>query len=186
MTIPQFTAGQVLTAAELNAMVDVINVGGGLVLIKSETIGSAVSSVTVSDAFSATYDNYKIVISGGAGSASNGLNMQLGATTTGYYSGTFGFTYGGVSASAVNSNGNFFRFFGQCNTNGINASVDLIAPNLAKNTAILGQSAQNATTGTGYVISGYLDNTTAYTAFTVLTAAGTITGGTIKVYGYTN
>jgi len=30
MTIPQFTAGQVLTAAELNAMVDAINAGGAV------------------------------------------------------------------------------------------------------------------------------------------------------------
>jgi hypothetical protein len=30
MTIPQFTVGQVLTAAELNAMVDAINAGGAV------------------------------------------------------------------------------------------------------------------------------------------------------------
>jgi len=40
----------------------------GLTFIKSQTIGSAVSSVTVTGAFSATYDNYLITINGGAGS----------------------------------------------------------------------------------------------------------------------
>jgi hypothetical protein len=31
-----------------------------------------------------------------------------------------------------------------------------------------------------------LNDTTAYTAFTLTTSSGTITGGTIKVYGYQN
>ena len=35
MTIPQFTVGQVLTAAELNAMVDEINIGSAVVQVKS-------------------------------------------------------------------------------------------------------------------------------------------------------
>jgi hypothetical protein len=37
MTIPQFTAGQVLTAAELNAMVDAINAGGGMTEVTAFT-----------------------------------------------------------------------------------------------------------------------------------------------------
>ena len=37
MTIPQFTVGQVLTAAELNAMVDEINIGSAVVQVKSTT-----------------------------------------------------------------------------------------------------------------------------------------------------
>ena len=41
---------------------------GGLDLVKTQTIGSAVSTVTVSDVFSATYDNYLITINGGSGS----------------------------------------------------------------------------------------------------------------------
>jgi hypothetical protein len=40
-----------------------------LTLIKTQTIGTAVSSVTVTGAFSTTYDNYKIIVSGGVASA---------------------------------------------------------------------------------------------------------------------
>ena len=47
----------------------------GLTLISSTTIGSAVSSVTVSNVFSSTYDNYLITVNGGAASTDMNLNM---------------------------------------------------------------------------------------------------------------
>jgi hypothetical protein len=40
MTIPQFTVGQVLTAAELNAMVDAINAGGAVKVEKFTASGT--------------------------------------------------------------------------------------------------------------------------------------------------
>ena len=40
MPIPQFTAGQVLTAAELNAMVDAINAGGAVKVERFTTSGT--------------------------------------------------------------------------------------------------------------------------------------------------
>jgi hypothetical protein len=40
MTIPQFTAGQVLTAAQLNAMVDAINLGGAMRVEKFAASGT--------------------------------------------------------------------------------------------------------------------------------------------------
>jgi hypothetical protein len=33
---------------------------------------------------------------------------------------------------------------------------------------------------------GFLNNTTSYTAFTFTPSSGTLTGGTIRVYGYRN
>jgi hypothetical protein len=50
-----YSSGDVLTAANLNA-------SSNLVLVTDVTIGSSVSSVTVSSAFNTTYDNYRIVI----------------------------------------------------------------------------------------------------------------------------
>ena len=70
MTYPSFSAGEVFRAQDANAV--------GLWLVKSQTIGTGVSSVTVTDAFSADYDSYKIVISGGVGSATAVLRTQLG------------------------------------------------------------------------------------------------------------
>jgi hypothetical protein len=67
----------------------------GLTLVSATTIGTTVSSVTVSSAFSAAYDSYKIVVSGGAGSTSLNLLMQLGASATAYYFGGKGRSYAG-------------------------------------------------------------------------------------------
>jgi hypothetical protein len=58
----------------------------GLRLVKKQTIGNGVSSVNVTGAFSATYDNYKILISGGVGSTGTDLQLSLDGITTGYYS----------------------------------------------------------------------------------------------------
>jgi hypothetical protein len=52
-------------------------ISSGLNLITAQTIGSAVGSVAVSNVFSATYDAYKIVVSGGVGSVDDKLGLQL-------------------------------------------------------------------------------------------------------------
>ena len=158
----------------------------GLIFISSTTIGTAVSSVTVSNVFSATYDNYRIIVSGGAGSAFQGLRIQLGATTTGYYDGYNGYNYTAASANASQTNNGATFNAGSTNTNGHCGNFDLIAPNLAKNTMITQNLALPDSTGAGRAGGGFLNDTTQYTGFTLTTASGTITGGTIKVYGYRN
>jgi hypothetical protein len=49
----------------------------GMTLISTTTIGTAVSSVNVTSAFSTTYDNYKIMISGGVASTTVGTEHQV-------------------------------------------------------------------------------------------------------------
>lgn len=159
----------------------------GLVLVKSQTIGSAVSSVEVTDVFSSTYDNYKIQAVGGTSSANANLLLQLGATTTGYYAGYSRVIYSSGTTSLIgdNNTANWTRA-GATNTNGMGMNVDLLGPNLAKNTIFHGIYADPATGSNGGGFGGFLNNTTAYTAFTILPSTGTLTGGTIRVYGYKN
>jgi hypothetical protein len=165
------------------------SVGGasGLTLISSTTIGSAVSSVTVSSAFSSTYENYRIILSGGVASTSNSLSLTLGATATGYYRAAL---FNQFSSSSPNGsaqqNATSWIFAAQGTVDSLNGLVDLFSPNLAKNTHYYNASSQS--TAAGYVLhtAGYLANTTQYTAFTFTTDTGTITGGTIRVYGYQN
>jgi len=154
-----------------------------LVLISTTTITNGVTSVAVSNAFSSTYDNYKIVVSGGGGTDAN-LTMVLGATTTGYYWTYTRTMYGNTASTSAGSNDSSFGRFGYANTDGLNASVDVINPNLAKNTFIVGASVQNNTGAGAGAMSGFVNNTTQYTGFTV--AGTTFTGGTIRVYGYAN
>jgi hypothetical protein len=58
----------------------------GMTLISTTTIGTTVSSVNVTSAFSTTYDNYKIIVSGGVSSSTPTFSLKLGSTATGYYS----------------------------------------------------------------------------------------------------
>jgi hypothetical protein len=157
----------------------------GLRLVKKQTIGTGVSSVTVTGAFSATYDNYKIIVSGGVGSAATGLGLKLGATTTGYYMGLLAVTYSnaGNDFASVN-NGASFSFAGRASTDSLWANLELNAPFLSKNTFISAPVQNAATGGSAGATAGYLNNTTSYTDFTFTPATGTLTGGTIYVYGY--
>ena len=154
----------------------------GMRLVKKQTIGSAVSSVTVSSAFSATYDAYRIIITGGTGSVNNdGIALTLGATVTGYNAGYSGATYTtGINTTISNNAAAAWNPSGYVQTDGIQFDVDLANPFLAKNTYFSNKviSSVNARTGAGVLL-----NTTSYTAFTIATS-GTMTGGTIYVYGY--
>ena len=189
MPLTTYTAGEVLTAASLNANLSFAasSPAGGLTLIKTQTIGSAVSSVAVTGAFSATYDYYKIIITGGSGSSSQSLELILGATVTGYYSGMVGATY--AAAASSNSNDNnaaSWQFMGHMNTNGIFANVDIGMPFLNKNTTMVSTHGRLVTTGQSLFSAGFLNNTTSYTGFTFTVGGATMTGGEIRVYGYAN
>jgi hypothetical protein len=164
-----------------------VGVAPGLVLVKSQTVGSAVASVEVTGAFSTTYDNYKITYTGGAGSTAGGIYMQLGATTTGYYSLLVYSTYNGASPLLINeSNAAQWSFIGIASTNTASLNADVMNPFTANNTLFASTRSDSQTTGTAGTSQGYLANTTSYTAFTLLPASGTLTGGTIRVYGYAN
>lgn len=163
----------------------------GMVLIKTQTIGTAVSSVTVSDVFSSEYDNYRFTITGGSGSGAAGCTLKLGSTTTGYYNGGIGLSYAGATVTGNNNNTlGFWSLAGLVTTDSIVVDIDLYGPNLAKRTYyktayIYGPP---GTTGGDFIQGGgYLDNATSYTSFTWGPAgSATATGGTIRVYGYRN
>ena len=177
-TPPDFTAGQVLTAAQMNAV--------GLWLVKSQTIGSAVSSISVTDAFSADYDNYRIIVSGGVASTSTHISLRMGTTNAGYYWGTITTRYD--TGATVNNNGNNVAqwdlpFYGT--TDSLGGVADVLCPFLSKNTRLVQAVPENTTTSAGTRVGGgYLNNTTSYTSFTLTVGSGTVTGGIVAVYGY--
>lgn len=159
----------------------------GLTLVKAQTIGSAVGSVTVTDAFSATYDNYAVIITGGAASTDALIGLQLGATTTGYYAGGIVVTYSNNAATNVsNNNTASFTRAGTSNTNSISFNITLQNPFLAKVTHMSGLPILADPLGNAGTFNGFVNNTTSYTAFTLTPSSGTLTGGTIRVYGYAN
>ena len=162
-------------------------INSAFVLISTTTIGTTVASVTVSSAFSSTYDNYKIIISGGAASTAGQFGLKFGATATGYYAGITQVTYSSATgASFSDNNAASFAGIGYGNTNGLIATIEVTSPNLAKNTFVASQHARNGTGAQSQVYIGFLNDTTQYTAFTITPASGTLTGGEIRVYGYLN
>jgi hypothetical protein len=183
MAVKTFTTGEVLTAADTNTYLN----NGGLVYVKSTTVGSAVSSVTVSDAFSSTYDNYRIVINGVVmSSGGGGIRITLGTVAAGanYY---WGGSYTDIATAAVTgSRGNnvgYFLFGTSTGSNAFSNSLDVLNPYAAARTTFPPTIAYLETGTIGYNI-GFHNADTSYTAFIVHTATGTMTGGTITVYGY--
>ena len=155
----------------------------GLRLIKKQTVGSGVSSVNVTSAFSATYENYKIIYNGGTSSASTSMKFKLGASTSTYYG---AYIYTSFAGSAVqgasNNNGADWAYAGSVDINAVNLNCDLMSPFLSKYTYIT-CGAINYGTNRG-VFNGTHESNTSYTDFTLTPASGTLTGGTIYVYGY--
>ena len=123
MGIPSgYTSAQVVQAVPTG-------INSALVLVSSTTIGTTVSSVAVTNCFSADYDNYKIVVNGGVASTNVELRIQLGATTTGYYAGVVRSSYGAGTVGGTNTN-NLARWdnMGDGSTSQLDPSIELRNP----------------------------------------------------------
>ena len=159
---------------------------GGLTLVSATTIGTTVASVTVSSAFSATYNAYKIIVTGGVGSISAVLALSFPSNTTDYYYGAIGATWAGSSANANGNNVSNFARFGYMTANTLYGTCELFNPFATKNTLFLGAFIAPVTGGDGQYTTGYLNNSNSISSFTITPASGTMTGGEVRVYGYTN
>jgi hypothetical protein len=180
MPVPDFSPGEVLTAAAMDSI--------GMWLVKTVTVGAGATSVPVTGAFSADYDNYKIVYEGGVSSGLNDFNIILGSTITGYYSNMMYSYFNSATTTVLNTpNAASFVYVGGATTANTHLEFDLFNPFVAKNTVLTNATwLQAAPAGGVGRVNGYLGNTISYTGFTITPASGTITGGTVRVYGYRN
>ncbi len=131
-TLPTFSAGEILTSSVMN---DVSTLGNyqGLFHIKTQTIGNAVSSVTVTGAFSSDFDHYKIIVQVNSIAAGGPyMTLQLGSTTTGYYWGAPVVNYAAATASAISTNnGSSWNRLGPGGTTGMAGVYDVLNPFLS-------------------------------------------------------
>ncbi len=101
-----------------------------LELIKAQTVGSAVASVTVSDCFSSTYDNYRLVVQGVVNSQAANFTFQFSGITSSTYlmGGTF-FNYASATVTgygpAATTN---WAAFGVAGTTNSHICADIFAP----------------------------------------------------------
>ena len=170
----------------VNDTVEALQTYAGLVLVKTQTVGSGVSSVTVTNTFSSVFDNYQIVMSGGIQSASEDLKFKLGSSATGYY----GFlVYGSSASNTVNgankNNGTQFDWVGGGYAGqASHVLLEVLAPFISTYTRLRNGAYQNG--GNYGTMQGEHRVASSHSSFTISTAVGTLTGGTIRVYGYNN
>ena len=181
-----YSSGDVLTAADLNQ-------SSGLVLVKTQTAGTAVSSMTITNCFSLTFHNYFLTVTGGT---FNTANTQVQGRLVA----------GGVEASTGYKNRLLYSSY--------SASTPLAASSIT-NQRILwwGGTKANATapvfcrlwlmgvyltdgtymTSDAYGTDGFAGNSScyhttpaSYDGIKINPETGTMTGCTVRVYGYNN
>lgn len=176
MSFPTFSPGDILTAADMNAV--------GWWLMKSDTVPAASASHICSNAFSSSYTDYLIIIRGltvTAGSAT--VTMQgraAGVTTTTNYA-SAGSNDNYAAATRIASSATAWTV-GYCDTTAMHSCyIQISNPQAAVRTTMFSTGASNiATHWTG----GYQNSTTQFDAFVLTPSASTFSAGTIRVYGY--
>jgi hypothetical protein len=177
MSFPSFASGEVLTAADMNAV--------GLWLVKTQTIGTGVASVTVTGAFSTDYDNYRVIYQMGDSSATAELRLTFNNSTgTTYSHGGVYVQYGSITVFGETANNvNTGIRVGNTNVDLSSCVFDIFSPFLTTPTHVTSNHAD----ATFWSVRGGRDsNVASQTAFTLTPGGGTLTGGTIRVYGYRN
>jgi len=157
----------------------------------SSTAFSAVTSVSVNNCFSATYQNYRVIITYSAASAGaqDSFRFRVGGAdnSTANYTNS-GFlvtttpttsTFGGAGLTS------FSDFWFHSTSANESISMDILTPFAAERSKMTtlgfgsaGGPAPNARYGAGVFTA-----TTSFDGFSLISSSGTITG-TIKVYGY--
>lgn len=162
--------------------------GVGLQFLASQTLTTA-STVTFTGAFSADYDIYLLTYNGKAASAGSGfLRMTLGSTVTGYYYNLFDGRSGAgsVAVQLQASNTSFITISPNwdistsCQT-WIGNPFRTVATTISSQFAAM-DSAPVSTSGNA---GGALNNSTSFTAFTIVPSTSTMTG-TFRLYGLRN
>jgi len=227
-TVPVYTAGEVLTAADLNITNSGIPVfastverdaafGGtgektlaegqfayletgnatqyydgaawqsvgtsALTFIKSQAIVAGASTFTMSNAFSATYDNYLItaqnLVMSGAG---NNLRFTINGSAGSTYSSSLiwvDYSSASVQVGVTSASSSGIAFADQTAAS-TQFSLYVYSPFLAAATTVSGQQVNTARAS---FFGGIDTNAASSTAFTITMTANTFTSGNVRIYG---
>ena len=190
-SIVAYSVGDTYTQSTLNSMFSPITTTG-LVLLNTTTVGTTVSSIVFNDVFTTTYKNYLIYFNTDSSTftATGTLTFRLrkagsSNTATEYRSNG----YISVSSSLSNDSRTATGLaFARTNTSGGSrfASLEVFSP---KDNAKTGYKYDNAgfdgvpqqITESG---NGFHNVVDTFDGFEIIVSSGTMTGGTIAVYGY--
>jgi hypothetical protein len=164
-------------------------VSSGLTLITSGTLSNTTS---VNNCFSATYQNYKIVLNSYVGPAADTVRFRLrvgGTDNSAANYSALGITCNlntGTLSASTQKNATFWSI-SQSNdmANGLNTSWDLLNPFEAKNTNYTPLTFFYGDLTESFIASGIHVSATSFDGFTIFPNTGTLTG-TYKVYGYSS
>lgn len=189
MAIQDFTAGQVLTAAQMTTLQD----NSGLQLISSATVSAAASFSLANSTFTTTFAHYRIVgaFTTNASGSSQTVTMRLRAAGTDntnseyLFSNMRGSTAIGGATAASGTTTSFLIVPAMTAPNRINWVIDIYNPQATDYTAITGScgSLQNNADMFSILPTGVMSVTTSYDAATFIISSGGFTGG-YRVYGY--
>lgn len=200
-TPPDFTVGQVLTAAQMNAVglwrvttCTVSSVGGTAATASNGviTVGNGNTSVTVNNAFSTDFAYYRVhfLLNGSTNGGFARFRVRSAgadiATAT-YYRWGFSVAY---NANLANYNAGAqtqHDIVGQWGSNITSTCWMEIAEPMNSGVRTRWKSETNDVgLGAGYYQQGLVEGNRADDGFTIFTSAGTFTSGTIRIYGYRN
>lgn len=177
-TPPDFTSGQILTAAQMSAV--------GMWLISTTSFTS--DSPLITGVFSADYEHYLAVLRCTSSTTGQYTNCQLisGSTpkTTNYgRSGLVSTTGGGLASDSAGTLQDGWRICGQSST-GIYATMHFYRP---FSTAETGFTVEASYAANYYALGGNQTESYSATGFKILASGNAATyTGTVSVYGYNN
>ncbi len=190
MAVKTFTDSTALPASDINTFL----ANSGLVYVNSVSVGSGVTTVSMTNAFPTTYNAFYILWTGGTMTSSSGdsqLALQVGNGGTWLGTGYYQTLLYVIRASNTTpraagiENGSTFAWFGGGGTSAATGSMTIINPNIAINTHLMGQSYLAWSDNGQGTTSGFINNQTAYSDFRIIvTGTGTMSGGKIYSYGY--
>jgi len=185
MAVKTFTTGEVLTSADTNTYL----ANSGLVYITSTTATSGLT-VNITNCFSSTYDNYRVIVSGFKPSTGAQLLLQLGtgsALASGYYwAGAYVASYSSFALTGYGG-ANVAQFETQIvgdSTNEGAGNIEIYSPNLLQRTPIMLQGIDGRTSANPRLaITGFQNTTTQFTSLHI-TSGATVSNLVVTVYGY--
>ena len=165
----------------------------GMVLLNTTSF-SGVASQSVNDVFSATYQNYRIILNHVTSATDAAISFRLRVSGTDNSSNNYYWSshYNSSTTETVSGNKstgltNKWDFSDGGNVDGgSNVSADIFNPFLSKRTAFTGSNTYIAgADNINYTVvrAGATSVNTSYTGFTLIPASGNITGS-VSVYGY--
>jgi hypothetical protein len=182
MTYPSFSAGEVLRAADMNAV--------GMWKVASTTFNGA--GFSINNCFTSDFLNYRVVISGICTSANADTEFAFRASGSNIGAGTYAFASMGYYNGAVNNggagggaNGVGLIGFGQNRLSSI--TIDVFSPATSSSWKTVNVNNSFNHTGVGVIvrnIAGVMNSATSADGMSIV-SANTIQG-TCTVYGYRN